>query len=105
MVNYTDPEQVRRRNTIRRKGKWHTVWREGVLKWGVPTALISAVLFDLFETGYLRTEHWIGFLILLAFSLVFVGLLGGVIWGLLSWKGLEKWAAYDETPEREQRSP
>jgi hypothetical protein len=64
----------------RSKGKWHFVWRVGVLQWG----LIMGAIF----VGMQSAQHPSHFLFILGFNLP-LWLCFGFFWGLFTWMATE----------------
>lgn len=77
---------------IRAKGKWNYILLDGVLGWGVSTAVLFSVIFPLIDGKQ-------SFLHVFALS-IFLFPLGGIAWGYFMWMFIEK--AYEKAKISEQ---
>ncbi|OLS38133.1 hypothetical protein BTR22_06440 [Alkalihalophilus pseudofirmus] len=75
---------------IKNKGKWHFILTEGVLSWGITTAVLFYLFMNFIEHGmnfsmYI-TDGWI-----IDFaSILFAFLIGGLLFGWVMWKLVER---------------
>lgn len=67
------------------RNKRDFIWIEGVLRVGMPTALLGLLAQDLFMFHHLQNGRWLWFLMNLAISALVVGVAGGYLWGLMMW--------------------
>lgn len=85
-----DEKQLRKRERLIAMGKKKFVWRQGVLGWGVPTAVLYNVLMYLWDYGMTTDELASeAFWTRASMSLILFPL-GGVLFGWLMWKSLAK---------------
>lgn len=73
-----------RKHQLRRRGKWYTVWNAGVLRFGIPTSLLTSVAWALLiGPSNLWISRYVEMLIMLVVAGIFVA---GPVYGLLVWR-------------------
>jgi hypothetical protein len=80
----SDPEWLLRR------GRRYVVWRYGVLWTGIPSAVLTAVIYDATSTHYWSNGQKGSFLVLLMSFLLGIGLIGGYGIGAWEWRSANR---------------
>lgn len=72
---------------IRKNGKSHFIWRFGILRVGLPSAITWALFMYFFRYGWsVSFQSLVSFGILLVLAILFMGIVGGGFWGWGFWK-------------------
>ncbi len=89
-------KQRQRRIELRARGKRYVLWHEGVLRLGIPLAIVYAVVTDVLFENYLTDGRWDAFGFKILTSLLVFGIGVGLIWGYVTWKGLQRLESDDK---------
>ena len=86
-------EEYKRWSKIREKGKLRYILKYGILFWGIPTGIIAGIIINFLEMGFsLSVFKQIEFYSELIARMLFFGLFGGPLYGIITWIGKErKW--------------
>jgi hypothetical protein len=75
------------RPDLKERGRRYFIVRYGIIGWGVPTTVIGTMGLHLWRYGLVfNGPYLVAFFIHLVLAAVFVGLIGGYLWGSLYWK-------------------
>lgn len=72
---------------IRTRGKLRYIFVNGLLGWGVPTAILFTIMTSLFETKSLSFNQEIVKTFIIS---IIIFPIGGVFWGLWTWSWIVK---------------
>lgn len=84
----------KRWSKIRKKGKLSYILKYGILFWGIPTGILAGILLYFIEMGGFTFQAFtqIEFYGEVIARVLFFALVGGPLYGILTWVGRErKW--------------